>query len=94
MMGLKFTRQKSIGNYIADFYCTKKLVVIEVDGSSHIGKEAYDEIRTQFLNWCGLKVIRIQNADVIYRLDAVKTYLHQELSLNPPYLPHQRQSTT
>ena len=33
--GLDFDRQKIIGNYIVDFYCVDKAVVIEVDGGSH-----------------------------------------------------------
>ena len=38
---IDFDRQKVIGNYIVDFYVKKLRLVIEIDGSSHIGKEAY-----------------------------------------------------
>jgi len=40
--GLDFDRQKIIGNYIVDFYCAEKSVVIELDGSSHDNKGEYD----------------------------------------------------
>ena len=44
----KFTRQKPLGHYIADFYCASERLVIEVDGDSHFTKrgEQYDETRT------------------------------------------------
>lgn len=32
---IKFTRQKVLGKYIADFYCAKANLVIEIDGSQH-----------------------------------------------------------
>jgi very-short-patch-repair endonuclease len=49
LLGLDFDRQKIIGNYIADFYCAEKQVVIEVDGSSHDHKAEYDAQRDAFL---------------------------------------------
>ena len=48
---VKFTRQKVLGKYIADFYSADAKLVIELDGSGHYTKEGkeYDEIRTSFL---------------------------------------------
>ena len=41
-MGVQFKRQRPIGNYIADFYCLEKNMVIEIDGWSHDNKYEYD----------------------------------------------------
>jgi very-short-patch-repair endonuclease len=45
LLGLDFDRQKIIGNYIVDFFCAQKSLVIEVDGSSHNEKIEYDTQR-------------------------------------------------
>ena len=68
---IRFQRQKAIGNFIADFYCHKAKLIVELDGSQHDtekGKQS-DEIRTQVLEEFGLKVIRIPNRciDVDFR---------------------------
>ena len=60
-------RQKIIGNYIADFYCPKAKLVIEVDGFQHeldpdIVKS--DEERTKFFSEMGIAVFRIKNSDI------------------------------
>lgn len=57
--------------YIADFYCSKLLLVIEIDWSSHFWREAYDERRTRYLEEKWIKVIRYQNKDVYNSLDAL-----------------------
>ena len=49
LSGLDFDRQKIIGNYIVDFYCAERQVVIEVDGASHEDKAGYDAQRDAFL---------------------------------------------
>jgi len=59
----RFTRQKILGNYIADFYSAKAQLVIELDGSQHYEEDGliYDRIRSEYLEEYGLKVIRIPN---------------------------------
>ena len=59
----KFLRQKVLGNYIADFYCAKAKLVIELDGSQHYedNNVTKDLIRTAFLEQYGLLVVRIPN---------------------------------
>ena len=49
---VRFYRQKVIGTYIADFYCAKAALIVELDGSQHFTQEGteYDARRTQFLN--------------------------------------------
>ncbi|MBP3337255.1 MAG: endonuclease domain-containing protein [Clostridia bacterium] len=69
----KFTRQKVLGKYIADFYCAKADVVIELDGSQHYEDEGLinDEKRTEYLKQFGIKVIRISNLDVLKNFEGV-----------------------
>ncbi len=61
-----FCRQKVIGNYIADFYCAKHKLVIELDGSQHYESagEEYDRRRDAFLASLGLTVLRYSNLDI------------------------------
>ncbi|MDT8423443.1 MAG: DUF559 domain-containing protein [Desulfuromonadales bacterium] len=84
--GLDFDRQKIIGNYIVDFFCAEKGVVIEADGASHIGREDNDSDRDAFLNGLGLVVIRIAVRDVLQNMEGVMTLLknHPALSGTPP----------
>lgn len=64
MLGYQFMRQKPIGNYIVDFYCSKLKLVIEIDGKSHDGKYSYDMQRQSFLESMGLTVLRFNDTDV------------------------------
>ena len=70
---LRFRRQYVIGNYIADFYCHKAKLVVELDGSQHCTPEeiAYDNQRTAFLESLGLQVLRFSNLDVMRRFRGV-----------------------
>ena len=63
---VRFQRQKAIDGFIADFYCHKARLVIEIDGSQHYtdeGKER-DEFRTEILEGYDLKVIRFTNRQI------------------------------
>lgn len=72
-LGVKFRRQHSIGEYIADFYCSKLKLVIEIDGESHFNDEAieYDSIRTNFFKSLGIEVIRFNNDEVMTNIEGV-----------------------
>ena len=63
---VRFQRQKAIGNYIADFYCAKARLVIELDGGGHYTAELArkDEMRTKDLESMNLTVVRICNLDI------------------------------
>ena len=76
---VKFYRQKPIGDYIVDFYCSKAKTVIELDGSQHYEDSDIqkDEERTAFLEAYGLKVIRIANCDVNRNFQSVCTYIDE-----------------
>ena len=84
---LRFQRQKAIGNYIADFYCAKARLIIELDGGGHFDKEQIqkDNIRTKELESMNLKILRISNLDVDRNFKGVCEYINltvQNLSLS------------
>ena len=74
---IRFVRQKILGKYIADFYCAKAKIVIELDGSGHYTEDGkqYDIERTAFLEEYGLKVIRVLNSEIINDFRAVCEYI-------------------
>jgi very-short-patch-repair endonuclease len=78
---LDFDRQKIIGNYIVDFYCAEKSTIIELDGSSHDGKEDYDKKRDDFFVSLGLRVIHITVVDVLSNMGGVLAYLKNHPAL-------------
>lgn len=82
--GYDFDRQKIVGNYIVDFYCSNCQVIIEIDGSSHIDKEEYDAERDAYLMGLGLTVIHIQAEDVLGDVDSVIEVLHSHVAFGPP----------
>ena len=63
---IRFSRQKVLGKYIADFYSAEARLVIELDGSQHydLGNMEKDRERTAFLENYGLTVIRIPNNEI------------------------------
>jgi very-short-patch-repair endonuclease len=68
--GLKFRRQHPIGNYIVDFACLERKLVIELDGGQHMG-DKQDKKRDQWLVNEGFKVIRYWNDQVLKETEAV-----------------------
>ena len=70
-LGFNFRRQHAIGNYIPDFVCIEKKLIIELDGSQHLEQQEYDQERTKYLNSLGYKVIRFWNNAVMKDLDGV-----------------------
>ncbi len=69
--GLRFRRQRPVGRYIADFYCPDLRLMIEIDGTVHHGREAFDGNRDDYLTGRGYKVIRLRNEDITHRLNEV-----------------------
>ncbi|MCB0119709.1 MAG: endonuclease domain-containing protein [Anaerolineales bacterium] len=70
-LGVSFRRQHAIGNYIPDFVCIEKKLIIELDGSQHLEQEEYDKERTQYLESQGYKVIRFWNNEVTNNIEGV-----------------------
>ncbi len=83
--GLDFDRQKIIGNYIVDFFCASKFLVIEVDDKTHDFKVEYDKERDKYLKSLNLTVIHIPASDVLKSPDAVYQWLsnHPGVSRHP-----------
>ena len=63
---VKFRRQETFGRFIADFYCPRVKLVIEVDGLPHYAPDgiARDRERTAYLEGMGLSVLRISNEEI------------------------------
>ena len=74
---VRFQRQKSIGNYIVDFYCAKARLVLELDGGRHYTteQEEKDLLRTQKLESINLKILRIPNIDIDKNFSGVCEYI-------------------
>ena len=79
LLGLKFRRQHPIDIFIADFYCHKIKLVIEIDGSIHelLEIKEIDDGRTFELEKLGIKIIRFTNNDIEKNIDMViKKIIH------------------
>ena len=74
---VRFYRQKVLGRYIADFYCAKAKLVIELDGSQHYEEQGQekDAFRTQYLEGYELEVLRIANNQLTENFEGVCTYI-------------------
>jgi very-short-patch-repair endonuclease len=79
---IRFARQKPIGPYIVDFYAHSVKLVIEIDGGQHYEEKglAYDAKRDRYLKSLGLKILRFNNLQVIYELDAVLETIYEVIS--------------
>jgi very-short-patch-repair endonuclease len=73
IMGLQFRRQHPINKFIADFYCAKIKLVIEVDGSIHELPEnqLYDIGRSEIFNDFGITVIRFSNEQIVEDIETI-----------------------
>ena len=81
---LTFNRQKVIGKYIVDFYCSSAKIIIELDGSQHYDDEnkQKDISRDEYLKNLGIKVLRYSNLDIHNNFDAVCRDILNHLGLN------------
>ena len=81
IQGCKFRRQHPIGDYIADFICLSEKIVIEVDGGYHEQpvQQVDDQLRTEFIESRGFRVIRFKNEEVNSNLNDVITRIKEEI---------------
>ena len=81
LLGVKFYRQKPIGNYIVDFFAPKAKLVIEVDGSQHTeSRQAEkDKGRDDFLSSAGLRVLRFNSNEVLTQTDEVVKVIYRAM---------------
>ena len=82
-MGYKFKRQVLIGNYIVDFICQDRMLIIEADGGQHNHKNniEYDINRTKYLESLGYKVLRFWNNDINNNIDGVCEVIKKNLEM-------------
>lgn len=75
--GFRFYRQKPIANYIADFFCPKLKLAIEIDGISHEEKGEYDRIRDEKFSSFGICTYRIYDREVFGDVEGVRFKIEQ-----------------
>ena len=78
---VRFRRQEIILDYIADFYCSRAKLIVELDGEQHadpVEKER-DALRTRRIQQLGYKVIRIPNREIWRNFQGVKEYIYWEM---------------
>jgi len=82
--GSKFRRQQQVGDYIVDFVCFEKKLIIEIDGGQHneIPNQNKDEQRTRILEQKGYLVLRFWNNDVLQNIEGVIEYIRPYLNRN------------
>ena len=79
--GFKFRRQHPVADFIADFYCHKAKLVVEVDEKYHDRPEQAfnDKVRTSVMNRHGLKVLRFRDEEVFREIDQVLHIIREHL---------------
>jgi len=77
----QFYRQKTIGNYIVDFYCPRARLVVEIDGGQHYTQREItrDKTRDAFLTEHKLKVLRFSDREVLKNPDGVVQRIFENL---------------
>ena len=91
---IRFQRQKAIDNFIADFYCHKAKLIIEIDGSQHYTEEGRerDAFRTEILEGYDLKVIRFTNYQIDTNFSGVCKYIDEVVKGSFPEAPSRREA--
>ncbi|MEK9179048.1 MAG: endonuclease domain-containing protein [Patescibacteria group bacterium] len=85
---IKFVRQKTIDNFIIDFYAAEIKLAIEVDGDTHGERRIYDEVRTHCLNKHKIVVIRYTNKEIYTDINSVWMDLENKIkNLRNPTQP-------
>jgi very-short-patch-repair endonuclease len=84
--GIQFKRQIKLGNYIVDFYCASKRLVIELDGNYHnkIEVSKTDDERKRYLESQGFRVITFWNNEVEKNLPGVLQKIREEILFKTP----------
>lgn len=79
--GARFRRQHPVLYFIADFYCHRAKLIIEIDGGYHLEPDQYqyDIDRDEELNLLGLKVLRFSNEQVMFETEKVLQIINEEV---------------
>jgi very-short-patch-repair endonuclease len=82
ILGLKFFRQYSVGNYILDFFCPQARLCIEIDGGQHAEplKQIVDIERTRYLQEQNVTEVRFWNNEVLKNTEGVYDKLYETLA--------------
>ena len=93
---IRFQRQKCVNSYIADFYCAKAQLILEIDGNGHCAdeQEKYDFQRTKNLEDMGIKVIRFTNLEISDKFNGVCIAIDKAVKEQLHTLSLRRASTT
>jgi very-short-patch-repair endonuclease len=83
--GLKFRRQQPIDNYIVDFICFEKRIVVEADGGHHGTENGND--RDDYLGRQGFKVLRFWNSEILKNIEGVLEEIRRNCIDHPPQTP-------
>ncbi|MEE3320439.1 MAG: endonuclease domain-containing protein [Pseudomonadota bacterium] len=78
-MGIKFKRQKPMGNYIVDFVSSSHRLIIEIDGGQHAEQQEYDRRRDAWLRSQGYEVVRFWNHQVLTETQSVLESVRQKI---------------
>ena len=78
---VKIYKQRIIESFIADFYCSRAQLVIELDGAQHTTEQGrqYDSERSSIFSQYGLEVLRFSNRDVDFHFESVCEKIHQTI---------------
>ena len=84
-LGHKIRRQHPFKEFIVDFICLDRRLAIEIDGAGHLDpdQKAYDEVRSLYLEFLGIKTIRFTNDQVIEDSTSVIKKIKEELNKRP-----------
>ncbi len=83
-LGFKFRRQVVLGPFIADFLCSERQLIVEIDGGIHDEQRERDAERQAWLEASGYRVHRVTASDVELRLQAVLAELRTVLERHSP----------
>lgn len=64
LAGYHFRRQHIVSGFLADFYCAKAKLVLEIDRGIHEQQQGYDRFREEAIKDLGVRVLRIKNDEI------------------------------
>jgi very-short-patch-repair endonuclease len=80
VMGLQFRRQQVIGKYIADFYCSRLRLAVELDGDVHLKQRDYDRHREEAIKRYDIGIMRFGNEEVLSDIGKVIGEIERTIS--------------
>ena len=83
LMQFKFKRQVPIEEFIVDFVCFERRLILEIDGGQHVANEK-DITRDSSLDRMGFRVLRFWNNDVMQNFEGVLAIVLQNLQITTP----------